>query len=105
MDDLEARIAAKFFPKVTKEQMEARIADTSYSFPKPLGTLTICILTLDNGYFVTGESACVDPRNYDRNIGEELAYKHAFSKLWPLFGFLLAEEMYRAEKVGIPVRG
>src|SRR5690606_2187974 len=38
-----------------------------------------------------GESARVDPANFDAQIGQALAYDDAFRKLWPLFGFALTE--------------
>lgn len=88
---LAQRIANRPFPKVTEDYMRSRIKTENFLLQQPL---TICIITLDNGYTVTGESACADPRNYDQSIGESLARKHAFSKLWPLFGFLLSEEIY-----------
>jgi hypothetical protein len=50
---------------------------------------------LDNGFQVTGESACVDPVNYRRDIGEQIAYQKAFDKCWMLFGFLLAERRFQ----------
>lgn len=90
--DLPAAIAAMPGEKVTVAQMEARIKDVAYVH---LGeTVTLCNLTLDNGYSVRGESACVDPANYRQAIGEKLAYDDAFRKLWPLFGFLLAERRH-----------
>jgi hypothetical protein len=52
-------------------------------------------VTLDNGYSVRGESACVDPAGFDQDVGEQLAQKQAIDKLWPLFGFLLAEDRFR----------
>lgn len=96
-NDLEQRIAAKPGPKVTKEQIEARIKSVEYH---RIGvTCTICNITLDNGYSVRGESACVSPENYDEKIGQELAYKKAFDNwLWPLFGFMLAEDLYRLKE-------
>jgi Phage protein (N4 Gp49/phage Sf6 gene 66) family len=54
--------------------------------------VTIGSITLDNGYSVRGESACVNPENYNQQIGEKIAYDNAFRQLWPLFGFLLAEK-------------
>lgn len=89
---LDAAIAAKPWPKVTKAQIEARIAAVTYH---RIGeTVTLCNIDLDNGYSVRGESACVDPRNFDETIGNLLAHKQAFDKLWPLFGFLLAEDRH-----------
>lgn len=79
--------------KVTKEMMQQRIVKVEY-FVLPDTTCTICNISLDNGFSVRGESACVDPRNYHKDIGESIAYDRAFASLWPLFGFLLAEEMH-----------
>jgi hypothetical protein len=93
---LKETIDAKVFPKVTEELMKRRITDVKYHRLGP--TLTHCTIHLDNRFCVTGESACVDPRNYDKDVGETIAYKNAFNKLWELFGFLLAEELYRQEK-------
>lgn len=56
------------------------------------GTVTLCQITLDNGFSVRGESACVNPANYNREIGEKISFDNAFRQLWPLFGFLLAEK-------------
>ena len=52
----------------------------------------ICEVGLDYGYSVRGGSACVNPENYNREIGERIAFDKAFAALWPLFGFLLAEK-------------
>lgn len=91
------RIEERVAPRVTKETIEASIKDVQYSWP--FGTVTICNLILENGYSVRGESACVDPRNFDIEIGKRLAYDQAFNKLWPLFGFLLAEQLYRVDSL------
>lgn len=77
-------------PRVTKKQIEGRIA--SVDFVRQFETVTICNIKLDNGFSVRGESACVNPENYNQEIGERIAYDNAFDKLWVLFGFLLAEQ-------------
>lgn len=93
---LDERIAAKPAPKVTIEDIKAVVTHTNYIVP--LGTtLTICILTLRNGFTVTGESACASPENFDKAIGEELAYKAAVNKVWTLEAYLLREDMYANE--------
>lgn len=88
---LDSAIAARPYEKVTKEGMEAKIAKVDYMV-LPNSTVTVCNITMKNGYSVRGESACVDPRNYNMEIGQNLAYKDAFSKLWALEGYLLAEK-------------
>ncbi|AZC06980.1 Gp49 family protein [Acinetobacter pittii] len=57
--------------------------------------LTICILSLENGFTVTGESACASPENFDPKIGREIAYKNAREKIWQLEGYLLKEKLHK----------
>ena len=93
-DELDAAVAATPGEKVTKEYIESRIKHVTYHMLS--GTVTLCNIALDNGYSVRGESACVDPANYRQDIGEKIAHDNAFDKLWPLFGFLLAEKRFAA---------
>lgn len=88
-EQLEEKLAASPAERVTKEQMQARISEVKFH---KFGILTHCTIHLDNKYQVTGESACVNPENYNQEIGEKIAYDNAFGKLWSLFGFLLAEK-------------
>lgn len=92
-DALQSAIAAQPFEKVTKDSIEAKILKIDY-LVLPESTVTLCNITLKNGYSVRGESACVDPRNFNFEIGKGLAYKQAFDKLWPLEGYLLAERRH-----------
>jgi len=93
--ELAAALEAQPAPRVTEDEIKQRIRSMDY-FVMPGTTITICQLTLDNGYSVRGESACVSPANFDEAIGRTYAYKNAFRKLWPLFGFLLAENLFRS---------
>ena len=84
--------------KVTKEYMEGRIEEVIFTEMHKTtrldDTATICTIYLDNGFSVRGESACVNPESYDKDIGEKIAYDNAFKQLWPLFGFALAEKQF-----------
>lgn len=95
--ELEAALCASPAERVTKEYMESRIKQEE--FQRYSDTVTICQITLDNGYSVRGESACVNPENYNKEIGERIAKDNAFNKLWPLFGFLLAEKNKLAKEI------
>lgn len=91
----ETELAAKAVaPRVTEaEVIEAGGIPQYYVFPQSL--LTVCCLTLPNGFTVTGESACADPRNFDSLIGERIAYDNALRKIWPLLGYVLKERLHR----------
>lgn len=80
---------------VTVEGIEAKIVKEDYFLGLNGSTLTICVLTLANGFTVTGESACVDPANFDEALGKKYARADAFKKIWPLEGYLLREKMWQ----------
>ena len=39
-----------------------------------------------------GESACVDPNNFDESIGRDVARANARDQLWKLLGFRLLDK-------------
>ena len=73
--------------KITVEFLNSEIANVEYL--RPVGTLTICVITTKDGFTFTGESACVDPANFNKEIGEKIAYDNAFNKMWLPYGFWL----------------
>jgi len=56
-------------------------------------TLTVCALTLRNGYVVTGESAAASPANFNEELGRKIAYDNARNKIWALEGYALRERL------------
>lgn len=82
---------------VTKEGIEKKILKDEYMNLDGT-TLTICVLTLENGYTVTGESACVDPAKFDHEIGKRIAREDAFEKIWALEGYLLKQKKFEEEQ-------
>ncbi len=58
--------------------------------------LTVCCLTLQNGFTVTGESACASPENFDSEIGQKIARDNARNKIWMLEGYLLKQKLSQA---------
>ena len=71
--------------KLTEEHLESLIAKKE--FIRHGETLTICVVTLHSGFQLLGQSACLDPANFDAEIGEQIAYANAFEKLWQLEGY------------------
>lgn len=63
------------------------------TYPVGLGLLTFCVLTLRNGFTVTGESACASPENYNAAIGRRVARENAVAKVWPLMGYALKQRL------------
>ena len=60
-------------PRLTPDLIDATIRDkTFHVFGETC--LTVCCLTLQNGFTVTGESACASPENFNAEIGEKISF-------------------------------
>lgn len=91
---IEAEIQRKGLnaPRLNPDMIDAAIASEQYHvFPGT--TMTVCALTLRNGYIVTGESAAASPENFDKEIGRKIARDNARNKIWSLEGYLLREKL------------
>jgi len=55
----------------------------------------VCIVSvkLPNGFVITETSGCVDPANYNEELGEKYATERILSKLWELEGYKLQSEL------------
>jgi hypothetical protein len=107
--NIEQEIQAKGLtaPRITPADIDANIVGALYInageaatingfYPAkndPLHLLTFCVLTLRNGFIVTGESACASPENFDAEIGRNIARQNAVAKVWPLMGYALKQKL------------
>lgn len=79
-------------PRLNPEMIDATVVSEQYHvFPNT--TLTVCALTLRNGFIVVGESAAASPANFDQALGRKIARENARNKIWSLEGYLLREKL------------
>ena len=79
-------------PRITPAIIDSTIL--AKQFHHFVGTTTIvCLLTLQNGFTVSGESACASPENFDEEIGQDIAFNNARDKIWVLEGYRLKCEL------------
>lgn len=94
----------KTAPRVTIEEVKAAIVKTEFVV-LPDGRTTICLLTLDNGFSVRGESSCVSKLNFNKQMGETISRDNAIDRVWAYLGFRLADRLHQAKlKKGRGVR-
>lgn len=87
-------------PPVTRNVTEQEIDDSIVTerYWQPARTaVTVCLLTLDNGFHVSGFSAAVSYANFDAELGRLLARENATAKIWELLGFRLADKLHDEE--------
>jgi hypothetical protein len=80
-------------PRITPDHIDSVIFNKR--FVQPTHTmLTLCVLTLRNGFNVVGESACVSRDNFNVELGQRIALEDAKKKILVLEGYLLAERLH-----------
>ena len=90
LEETKALVATRAFPRVTEDSIKEKIRAVDYYRH---GHLVICVLELQNGFFVVGKAAPADVRNFDEGVGRRYAYEDAFRQIWPLEGYALREQL------------
>lgn len=84
------RVQCKY-PTINDELVDGLIKEEHF-WNVPGTTTTICAIVLKNGFVVLGDSACVDARNFKREMGEKLAFAKARDKIFSLAAYAYCSE-------------
>lgn len=91
--------------RVTLDSMNAKVAGENYftigealaalgqPFTPQHAVMTVCVLTMTNGYMLIGKSAPADAGNFNAELGQKFAREDAIRQLWPLEGYALRERL------------
>lgn len=83
---------------VTKEQVLANMQDvqvqTIIEFDKPTTHVAIRML---NGFVIREATTCVDPANYDEEVGKQICLEKLEDKIWFLLGYQLQEQVHNSQ--------
>ncbi len=100
---IEAEIQKKGLnaPRLNPQHIDDTIlAEQYHVFPGT--TLTVCALTLRNGFNVVGESAAASPENFDEELGRKIARDNARNKIWAFEGYLLRSRLAETAQFKAP---
>ena len=78
---------------VTKEQIATILASSKTEVSKMGEKTTVVCVTLPNGFVILQSSSCVDPANYDHDLGTKICMKRVEDKIWELEGYLLQSKI------------
>lgn len=79
--------------KITKERVEALIAASSIADMQFGSKSTVVSVTLPNGFVIIESSSCVDPENYDHEVGKKICLDRIKNKIWELEGYRLQSSL------------
>lgn len=83
--------------KVTIEEIDSIMEETKFLVNHLYEKLTVVVATLPNGFTIVESSGCVDPANYDPDLGESICKKRIKDKIWYLEGYRLQQRLYERE--------
>lgn len=75
--------------KVTQAEIDLLLNSADVQVRTEFGKCTVVTVRLRNGFILTESSACVDPANYDVELGKKLCFQHIENRLWELEGYAL----------------
>jgi len=78
--------------RVTIEEIEEKVANVEYIFPESCPRMTLCVLTMQNGFSISGQAVAADIENFNENLGREMSRKDALTKMWPIESYLRFEK-------------
>ena len=84
---------------VTQEQVNENMQDvivrTLQDFEKPCTYVTV---RMKNGFTLRESTTCVDPANYDEEIGKKICLEKIEDKVWFLLGYALQDKVVNTPK-------
>lgn len=89
--------------KISQLQVTQKLARMKVQYHRfPDTHAVVAVMHDDNGFiYGTGVGSCIDPSEFDEEIGRQVAYrnasKQATDKVWEEEGIILRHEMMQAE--------
>lgn len=80
--------------KVTQDHINEIIAHSEKKVFKLFDKCTVVVIQLPNGFIITESSACVDPANFDEQLGYEICMNRIENKIWEMEGYALQQRVY-----------
>lgn len=73
-----------------KDNMKDVVCRTEVEFGKPVTYVTV---RMKNGFTLRESTTCVDPANYDENVGRQICLEKIEDKVWMLLGYALQDKL------------
>ena len=84
--------------RITKEYIDKIVEKTEFNVTTVFDKCTVVVAKLPNGFVITENSACIDKKNYNRNLGYEICREKIINKIWELEGYRLQQKTYKKNK-------
>lgn len=83
-------------PTITEEYIAEIMENSKFETFTTFDKCTIVSCRLPNGFVITESSACVNPEDYDEDLGADICFDKIADKIWELEAYRLQQELYEA---------
>lgn len=81
--------------RITRKQVDEIMEKSEFEAHTFFEKCTVVTMRLPNGFVLVESSSCVDPKDYDFNMGVDACKKRLIEKVITLEAYLLQERIYR----------
>lgn len=74
--------------RITQEHIDRIIEDSTVHIYDEFGNCTVVVMQLPNGYVLVESSGCIDPDEYDHDLGIDCCVKALERRIWQLEGYI-----------------
>lgn len=82
---------------ITKEDIDNILKDTLIKVEKFGDKTVVLMATLPSGFVLVEHSSCVDPKNFDMALGEQICMRKIEDKIYELEGYRLQCNLERCD--------
>lgn len=79
--------------KVTQEYINQLMSEAEVEESIFFNKCLVLAFKFKNGFVLTGVGACVDPKNFNLEVGRQVAKEQIADQLWKLEGYLLQQQL------------
>lgn len=79
---------------VTEQDVQQILDESMVTTTKLFDKTTFVAVQLQNGFVITASSSCVDPANYNEEIGFKECIKQIVDRIWELEGYKLQDKVH-----------
>lgn len=79
---------------ITEEYIDEIMKNSTFDVKTMFHKCTIVACELPNGFIVTASSSCVNPDDFDAQLGEEICMKKIKDKIWELEAYRLQQFLW-----------
>ena len=82
---------------VTVEDIDHIMGSSAVATSKLGQKTTVVCVTLPNGFEMVASSSCVDPANYNHQVGVDICLNRIRDRIWELEGYVLQTDLAKGD--------